>query len=190
MDSPAKKAPKTIDVREYGPRFALVACMSLGGSLAGCGSAAPLPPVGVSGAPTLNLVVAFHYDSLDERLVNSDVLHGRPTVIAFVTTWDLLSQAQVDYLVAMAKNDVDRVNYALVALQEIQDRELVEVYRSKLGVTFRVALADKETIAGGGPFGDVHNVPTVVVLDRNGRIAWQRVGLAKSDELRAALHGL
>ena len=187
MDSQGKKAPKTTDVKLLP---ALVVSLSLSVGLAGCRGSPPLAPVGVSGAPTLNVAIAFHYDSLDERQVSSDALRGRPTVIAFVTTWDLMSQAQVDFLVAMAKNDVDRVNYALVALQEVKDRELVEVYRSKLGVTFRVALGDKETIAGGGPFGDVHNVPTIVVLDRDGRVAWQRVGLAKSEDLRAALRGL
>jgi hypothetical protein len=151
---------------------------------------APEPAVGVSVPTSAQSVIVFKYDSLDERPVSSQALRGRPTVVAFVTTWDIGSQAQVDFLVAMAKNDGDKNNYALVALQERQDREIVELYRSKLGVTFPVALADRETIAGGGPFGDVHNVPTVVILDREGRIVWQKVGLAKSDELRTGMRGL
>jgi len=132
--------------------------------------------------------VRFQYDSLDERPVSAAAVKGRVAVIAFITTWDIASQAQVDYLVAMAKRDGDRVAYALVALQERRDRELIEVYRNKLGVTFPVALADPETIAGGGPFGDVHSVPTLVLLDAEGRILWRNVGLAKSDEIRREMH--
>ena len=48
-------------------------------------------------------------------------------MIAFATTWDLMSQAQTDFLVKMAKHDGDAVHYVLVALQESKDRELVEV---------------------------------------------------------------
>jgi hypothetical protein len=151
---------------------------------------APAPAVGTSVPASAQAIVAFKYDSLDERPVSSEALHGRPSVVAFVTTWDIGSQAQVDFLVAMAKNDGDKNNYALVALQERQDREIVELYRTKLGVTFPVALADRETIAGGGPFGDVHNVPTVVILDRQGHVVWQKVGLAKSEELRNGMKGL
>jgi hypothetical protein len=151
---------------------------------------APPPAVGVSVPESARQIILFKYDSLDERPVSSEAQRGRPTVVAFVTTWDIGSQAQVDFLVAMAKNDGDKNNYLLVALQERTEREIVELYRTKLGVTFPVALADRETIAGGGPFGDVHNVPTVVILDRQGHIVWQKVGLAKSDELRAGMRGL
>jgi hypothetical protein len=171
---------------------ACVACVACA-ACAACVPAkaeAPPPAVGVSVPTSAQTVVTFKYDSLDERPVSSEAVRGRPTVVAFVTTWDTPSQAQVNFLVAMAKNDGDRSNYALVALQERQDREIVELYRTKLGVTFPVALADRATIGGGGPFGDVHSVPTVVILDREGHIVWQKVGLAKSDELRTGMRGL
>jgi hypothetical protein len=51
-------------------------------------------------------------------------MRGKPAVIAFVTTGSLPAQAQVDYLVAMARNDGDRVNYAVVALEDRDGREL------------------------------------------------------------------
>jgi hypothetical protein len=151
-----------------------------------------MEPVGTShvAAPEPEGAVSFAFDSLDARPVSGAALRGKPTVMAFVTTYDLGCQAQVNYLVAMAKNDADKVNYVLVALERREERELVEVYRTNLGVTFPVALADDPTIAGGGPLGDVHKIPTVVVLDRSGRVAWKKAGLAKSDEIRAALRRL
>lgn len=159
--------------------------------LCACGAPQDKTLVGRSDVPTGEArgPVNFDYPSLDERPVSSAAMRGRLAVIAFVATWDMLSQAQVDYLVAMAKNDGDKVAYALVALQDRRDRELVEVYRKSLNVTFPVALADPATIAGGGPFGDVHSVPTIVLLDREGRILWRNVGLAKSDEIRREMHG-
>jgi hypothetical protein len=134
--------------------------------------------------------VNFVFDSLDARPVTGSATRGKPTVMAFITTYDLGCQAQVNYLVAMAKNDAEKTNYVIVALEKREERELVEVYRTNLGVTFPVALADEPTIGGGGPLGDVHKIPTVVVLDRDGKIAWKKTGLAKSEEIRAVLHGL
>jgi hypothetical protein len=140
--------------------------------------------------PAPGAPIAFAFDSLDARPVSTAGVLGRPAVVAFATTYDLGSQAQVNYLVAMAAHDADAVAYLLVALEKPDDRELVEVYGRKLGVKFPVGLADAATIAGGGPFGDVHRIPTLVVLDRAGRAVWRKVGIAKSDEIRAVLRGL
>jgi hypothetical protein len=132
----------------------------------------------------------FKFDSLDEREVSTATVIGKPTVMAFVTTWDLSSQAQIDYLVPMAKRDGAQVNYVMVALQERQERELVEVYAHHLGVTFPAALAGEELIGGGGSFGALKAVPTTVILDRTARMVWRHVGIARPEEIRDGLSGL
>ncbi len=182
-------------VRRATSSVALFACAcACACACAACGSKPPPEPVGVSRVdtpePKAGAPIDFAFDSLDARAVSSVATRGKVTVLAFVATYDLGSQAQVNYLVAMAKHDGERVNYALVALDQHSERELVEVYRKNLDVTFPVALADAETIAGGGPFGDVHRIPAVVVLDRKGQMAWKKTGLAKADEIRAAMRRL
>jgi hypothetical protein len=135
--------------------------------------------------------VDFAFDSLDDRPVTAEAARGKPTIVAFVTTSSLPAQAQVDFLVAMAKHDADRINYAVVALEQRDNRELVELYRKALSIPFPVALADAETFAGSGPFGDVRAVPVTLMLDRTGRVVFRVDGrVAKSSELRAALRGL
>ncbi|MGH7298406.1 MAG: TlpA family protein disulfide reductase [Polyangiaceae bacterium] len=162
--------------------------------LAACGgskgSALPDDRPGVS-AGEARAPVDFSYDSLDDRPVSSEATRGKPTVLAFVNTGSLPAQAQVDFMVVMAKHDGDTVNYAVVALESRENRELVELYRKSLGVTFPVAIADDATAAGGGPFGDVTAVPVTVILDRSGRIVWRVAGrVVKADEMRAALRGI
>ncbi len=155
----------------------------------GCTRKEPEAPVGASdkGEPELGRSVSFEFDSLDARPVTSAALRGKVSVLVFVTTWDLLSQAQVGYVVQMAKHDGDQVNYVLVALQDRADRELVEEYGRTLKVTFPVALGDPASRVGQGPLGDVHMIPTVVIVDSEGRLRWKHVGLAKNDVLRGAL---
>jgi hypothetical protein len=152
------------------------------------------PPVGISDKPGDTFVpsdrpVTFLFDSLDERPVSSAATRGKPTVLAFIATGDLLGQAQIDYLVAMAKNDHGAVNYAMVALHPRKEIVLVEAYAKTLNVEFPVALGDSSSLSTG-PFGDIPAVPTVVVLSRDGRLVWKHTGLAKSEELRSHLSGL
>lgn len=161
-----------------------------------CGPKQPAgPAVGVStgeGAPYASPAgpVSYAFDPLDERPVSSEEMRGKPTVIVFVTTGDIVGQAQVSYLVHMAKNDGERVNYAVVALHPRKEIVLVEAYRQTLGVEFPVALGDPASVHAGGPFGEIPAVPTTVVLDRGGRVVWKHTGLAKGDEIRAHMSGL
>jgi hypothetical protein len=160
--------------------------------LFGCSKPAEAP-VGVSDKPGPafpDKPVNYAFDSLDDRPVSSAAHRGKPTVLAFVTTGDIVGQAQVDYLVAMAKNDGTKVNYALVAMHPRKEIVLVEAYLSALKVEFPAALGDPSVMTPQGPFGEMSAVPTVVILDREGKIAWKHTGLAKSDELRGHMHRL
>jgi hypothetical protein len=150
------------------------------------------PPVGVSSgsstpSPLLSdKAASYVFDPLDDRVpVSSSAHRGKPTIIAFVTTGSTEAQAQVDFLIAMFKNDGDKTNYAVVALHPRRDIPLVDTYRKVLGAEFPFALGDAASTAPGGPFGDIPAVPTVVVLDRDGRVVWKKTGLAKADEIRA-----
>jgi len=162
--------------------------------LAACAGSTPRAasdaPPGVSTA-ALRPALDFAFDSLDDRPVSSGSTRGKVTVLVFVTTGSLPAQAQVDFLVAMARNDAEKVNYAAVALEARENRELVELYRKALSIPFPVAMADAGTLAGAGAFHDLSAVPVTVVLDRSGRVAWRADGrVARSDEIRAAMRGL
>jgi hypothetical protein len=161
--------------------------------LLGCGgarSAARPDPPGVSEAPT-RLPVDFDFDAVDDTPVTAEAMRGLPTVISFITTSSLSSQAQADFLVAMAKHDGDHVHYALVVLEPQENRTLVELYKKALSIPFPVALADSQTVAGASAFGDVSAVPVTVLLDRAGRVVLRIEGrVVKSDEMRAAMRGL
>jgi len=159
------------------------------GCAASVGSARPITAqAGSSSRPD---PVAFAFDSLDDRPLTSESTRGKPTVLAFVTTASLAAQAQVDFLVAMAKRDGDQIRYGVVALEPPENRELVELYVRALSIGFPVAMADLQTLAGVSAFVDVRSVPVTVVLDSVGRIVWRVDGrIARSDEIRAAMLGL
>lgn len=156
---------------------------------ASCSHSEPAPAVPSSPAiEALGERVSFAYRSVDEAPdVTSASMRGRPTILIFLSTFDLASQAQARFLSMVAKRHRPPIHAAAIALEPKENRELVAMFRQSLGLEYPVALGDEELIAGRGPFGDVRAVPATVVLDADGRIVARREGLLKDDELEAML---
>jgi hypothetical protein len=133
----------------------------------------------------------FAYPLADgSGVLDSDSLRGRTTLIAFLTTYDLASQAEARFVSHILRTHTPRINVAAIVLERPENRPLVVAFRDGLGLQYPVAMGDAALISGEGPFGDVHAVPSTVVLDVEGRVVWKHIGLAKEDELEQALRGL
>jgi hypothetical protein len=159
-----------------------------------CGSSKAVAPMeSLPGASNVALhpPVDFSFESLDDRPASAEASRGKPTIIVFITTSSLPSQAEVDFLLAMARHDGALINYLAVALDGHDAREIVALYGKALSIPFPVAIADPQTLAGASAFGDVSAVPVTVLLDRAGRIVWRADGrVVKSGEMRSAMRGL
>jgi hypothetical protein len=131
--------------------------------------------------------IAFDFLTIDDKPLSSTTIEGRVTVIGFITTYDIASQAQARFLSALAKHHTPRINVALLVLEPAQNRPLVEAFASALKLNIPVAIADSATIAGEGPFAGLHEVPSVVILDRHGAEAIRNVGLLEERDLETAV---
>jgi hypothetical protein len=133
----------------------------------------------------------FSYELVDGKgVLTPGPLRGKPTVLIFVTTYDLASQAEARFLTGVLHRHRDGIHAAAIVLEPPENRPLIVAFRDALKLEYPVALADAPLIAGQGPFGDVHAVPSVVVLDSEGRLVFRRAGLAKEEEIETALRGL
>jgi hypothetical protein len=160
-------------------------------SIAGAGCIAD-KPADAPPAPTLSVApvpaddappVAFGWTDLKGRELSTSSVRGRVTVLAFVATYDVASQAQARFLTGLSRHHVPRLNVGLVVLEQEVNRPMVEAFVDTLGIEYPVAFADAATLAGKGPFEGLHHVPSIVVLDREGRERARRLGLAKEEEL-------
>jgi hypothetical protein len=131
--------------------------------------------------------VSFSYLRPDGRALPSSELLGRESLLLFLTTYDNVSLAVVRRLIEMLHRRVPRFNAVLVALEPMQNAELVAIYRESLGGELDVVLADPDTFNGGGAFGDMRAVPSVVLLDRDARIVMRGFGVEAYREAEALL---
>jgi hypothetical protein len=159
-------------------------------ALASCSGGPPppeaSPPRALSSAP----VVRFAYQAIDGRPISTESCLNRISVIGFLTTYDVHSQAEARFLAQLERRHTPRVNVAALMLEAADNRPLVEAFAATLGLGYPVALADGPTIAGDGPFAGLHNVPSVVILDRAGHEAWRHVGFVTESTLEAAVRAV
>ncbi len=149
-----------------------------------CSSAPTVAPAQASsrGAPIL-----FAYGTPSGETLSSESTRGRATAILFVTTFDLPSQLMAKRLDSVVRAHRPRANAGAVALEAPNDAPLVDVFKSSLGLSYPVALANTTRFEAPSPFGRVDQVPTLVVLDRRGREVARAQGVVTEREIDEAL---
>lgn len=168
-------------------RECLLAALALSGAALGAGCRASPASVPVEPAPPRTEPVVFSFPPTGEDVVNSDTTRGRATVLVFITTFDLVSQLVVRRVGEVIVRFRPRANAAAVVLEAPQYAELLSAYRESLSLPYPVVMADFATLQLRGPFGDITQVPTTVVLDKDGREVWRHQGPLGPDEIEAVL---
>lgn len=157
-------------------------------AVSGCAASEPeeaRAPLSPSGPP-----VRFSYVTLKGEPLSSESLRGRTTLVGLVATYDVASQAQAKFLAGIQRDHVPRLNVALLIFEPPGNRLLAETFVETLKLPFPAALVDAATMAGRGPFPGLHHVPSVVILDAEGRERWRHVGLAKPGLIESELRRL
>jgi hypothetical protein len=130
--------------------------------------------------------VSFAFGTIDGSELSSETTRGRETALLFVTTFDLASQMEAKRLNALYHSHRPRINAGAVVLEAPEYAVLAGVFRSSLGLSFPVALADHVTLDGQSSLG-VHSVPTLLVLDRDGREIGRHSGILSEHEIERLL---
>ena len=134
--------------------------------------------------------VRFVFETLEGKALTSESLRGRITVIAFLATYDLHSQAEARFLSSITRRHTPRLNGVGLILEAAENRPMAEAFTAAIKLPYPVALADEATIAGEGAFPGLHAVPSVVILDREGREAYRHVGLIEEAALEEAIRAV
>ena len=162
-------------------------CTLLGGVAACAGTPDGEPATAPTASRPTGPPIAFSFEALDGTQLTGASMRGRITVIGFAATYDTASHAQARFLNGIFRRHVPRINAALIVLEPPTNRPMIEAFTQALKLGYPVALADAATIAGQGPFAGLHHVPSIVILDREGREAYRHIGLIEGDPLEAAV---
>lgn len=134
-------------------------------------------------------LVDFDFPSLDDRPTSSAGTRNRVTVVLFVTTYGDPSILAARFLTKVFREHTPRFNAIAVFLERVENRPLARIFCDQLALPYPAAMGSEADITGKGPFKGVDTVPSMVVLDRQGREVFRKVGVVKGDELVRVLRG-
>ncbi len=166
---------------------ALLLIVAVASGAVACVDAGPLPVPEAPPPPLDSPPVVFVYETTEGGTLTSTELRGRFTVIALAATYDLTSQAQLKVLGMVQRDHKPRLNVAALVLEPPENKPLVVAFAQGLDLHFPVALADERTVAGHGAFEGLRAVPSIVILDREGREVLRHIGPLDVKQLEAAL---
>ncbi len=159
--------------------------------LVGCGASAGGAADPVAVAPTApGAPVSYAWGTADGRVVSSEELRGRATVLLFVTTFDLASQAEAKHLEDLYRTYKPRINAVAVVMEAPKYAPLARSFAEVLGLSYPVALADDATRQGRGPFGVISSVPSWVILDRDARPVFAHAGVVSLRQIERGLRSV
>jgi hypothetical protein len=131
--------------------------------------------------------VDFAYGTTDGSELSSVNTRGRATALLFVTTYDLASQLMAERLETAIRTHKPRANAGVVVLEAPKYAVMADAFKTTLGLSYPVAMADADTLSGGGPFGHLGRVPSLVVLDFEGREVFRHSGALEPKAIERAL---
>lgn len=152
---------------------------------ASCGGTTPEPRT--TRARVLGGPVAFAFVDQSGVGVSSESTRGRVTIAALVTTYDFGSQLVLRRVNQALGSHTPRINALGVVLEAPSYGVLLSAYSESLGLHFPLVMADQASLEGGGPLGPIDYVPTLVILDPQGRVVERLKGLVSPEQIHAAL---
>src|SRR5690606_35375870 len=111
-------------------------------------------------------VLEFAFPSVDGTPIASSALLGRVSVLLFVTTFDVASQAQARRLEDLYRTHAPRLNALGVVVEAPRYADLARTFRDSLGLSYPLAMADRTVLESHSVFRQVQAVPAWIFLDR------------------------
>jgi len=124
----------------------------------------------------------FAVRDLEGRTVRLQDLKGRPVVLDFWATWCAPCRASMPELDAIQNRYADRGLVVLGLSLDEEGTAPVRRFVDRLGVKFRIALANEKMLAQYGP---IRSAPTTVFINRKGMVVRRVVGYVDRETMES-----
>lgn len=145
------------------------------------------PGVEAQPGAALGEPIQFTFGTVDGGELSSDTTRGRTTALLFVTTYDLPSQAEALLLRDVLSTHKPLANGAIVMLEAPQAAPLAQVWAQSIGLELPIAMATPALMSGESQLGHIAGVPTLIVLDRRGRLIGRHEGALTREQIAQSL---
>ena len=130
---------------------------------------------------------SFAIRTVDGKWMRMADLRGRPVVLDFWATWCAPCKSSMPHLSAIQSRYRDRGLVVIGLSMDDDDVQAVRKFADRLGLTFRVALADDHVI---DEFGPVRGLPTTIFINRRGAIVRRVTGYLDQETIEGYVREL
>lgn len=123
---------------------------------------------------------AFAVKSIEGKSIKLNDFKGRPVVIDFWATWCKPCRASMPHLETVQKRYDPRGLVVMGLSVDEEEPAAVKKYVQKMGISFRIAMADERVLDLYGP---VRSIPTTFFINRQGEVVRRVVGYIDEDTL-------
>jgi len=143
-----------------------------------------VPSPGNQGNPAM---AAWELQDLTGKTVHSTDFAGRVVVLDFWATWCGPCRAEIPALVALQKK-YEKQGLTVVGISvDEAGAAPVNAFVQRTGINYPVVLADERVQQA---FGGIEAIPTIFIIDRQGRLAAKHVGLTGEGDLEGEIKPL
>ncbi|MFI5371082.1 MAG: TlpA family protein disulfide reductase [Candidatus Eisenbacteria bacterium] len=143
--------------------------------------------VGAARAQTPYAAPGFNVRLIDGRMLRMQELRGHPMVLDFWATWCVPCRAGMKDLDAAQKRYEKQGLTVLGLSVDEEGTDVVRPYVQKLGVRYRIAVADDRVLDLYGP---IRSIPTVFFINRRGEVVRRITGYIDAETLDGYLREL
>ena len=137
-----------------------------------------------AGAPS---APQFSLRTVDGKAIRMSELRGRPVILDFWATWCAPCKSSMPHLSAMQSRYRDQGLVILGLSMDDEDPQVVRRFADRLGLTFRVAVADDHMLDAYGP---IRGLPTSIYISRRGEIVRRVVGYIDEETMEGYVREL
>jgi len=129
----------------------------------------------------------FSVRDLEGRTIRLHDLRGRPVVLDFWATWCAPCRVSMPELDALQERYAEQGLVVLGLSLDEDDTPAVKRFVERLGVRFRIALANEKMLAQYGP---IRSAPTTVFINRRGQVVRRVVGYVDRETMESFVREL
>ena len=156
--------------------LSLAAAVSLA-SLSGCGSTSVR--AAVKGDKDRKAAPDFVLKDVDGKTVHLSEYKGKVVLLDFWATWCAPCKVEIPWFMEFEQQYKDK-GFAVLGVSMDEDGwTAVKPYLARMKMNYRIVLGNDKV---GDQYGGVDSLPTTFLIDRQGRIASQHVGLSGGKE--------
>lgn len=151
-----------------------------------------LGAAGCATAPRSQAVVTDYLPALDLQSVGPspatvEALRGRVLLVSFTATWCFPCIQELPDLIALHQKFAAQGFTVVLVGMDLEGATVLEAYADYYALPFPMLIADADVRGGKTAFGSVRQLPTSVLLGKDGKPAAVWVGVANPPDLEAAV---